>query len=105
MTMAGSWCLDDLRDERGHLPRDSIFLDCKLASKRKQIPYAGFPTTVPAFSGSLDVLCLLIFSIVKYDRYRSRRKEKYTMYRDLCFAILVTVCVIDIAASLILFEK
>lgn len=105
MTEAGRWCLDELKSERGDLPRNSIFLDCKVASERLAVPYSEFPTTVPAFSGGLDILCLLIFSGVKYDRYRSRKNEQYTKYRDMSFAVLTIISIIDIIVALILFKR
>ena len=105
LTMAGDWCLDVLEDQRGDLPRNSIFLDCHEAAKEDNVPYSGIAMTLPVFSASLDIICLAIYSGIKFARFQSRKKETYTMYRDLIFAVLVVGCFLDIVVSLIFFEK
>ena len=61
--------------------------------------------TLPIFSASIDIICLAVYSCIKSARFRSRKKETYTMYRDMVFAILVIACFLDIIISLIFFEK
>ena len=64
--MAGSWCLGAFEDERGHLPTTvGFFLECSKASEELKIPYSGIPMAIPAFTASLDIICLLLFSIIK----------------------------------------
>ena len=61
--------------------------------------------TMPIFSASVDIICLLIFSTIKFVRFRSRKKDDYTLFRDAFFTVLVVICFLDIVISLIYFEK
>lgn len=94
-----------MEDDRGQLPRNTIFLDCSSVAKRLLIPYAYTPTAIPAFTASIDLICLLIFSTVKYFRYKRRTSDKVTIYRDIVFGILVAASMLDIIISLVDFEK
>ena len=60
---------------------------------------------VPAFSASVDLFCLTVFATIKFIRFRSRKLENYTMYRDIIFSVLVVIIFIDSISSLIVFEK
>ena len=61
--------------------------------------------TVPAFSASVDLFCIIVFATIKFIRFRSRKLEAYSMYRDIIFSVLVFVIFMDSIASLIVFEK
>ena len=61
--------------------------------------------TIPAFSASVDIVCLFIYSTIKVIRYRSRKKEHYTLYRDAFFGLIVVICILDIVICLIVFEE
>lgn len=104
LIMPAGWCLNALEDERGHLPRNGIFLACGKVSAEQGIPYSRVPMATPSFIAASDILCLLIFSFIKGLQYKRRNPTRYIKYRELVFSILVLVSLVDIIYCLVRFE-
>ena len=107
LLMPADWCLEALRDRRGYHDGNGIFLECESVQNSPDgfIPFSGGAMTKPLFIGGMDMICLIVFSGVKWYRFKKRKRDKYVLYRDSIFAILVLIATIDILYSIITFQK
>ena len=103
--MTGDWCLDYYEGQRGHIDKQGLFIDCNDAAKELDTPPNQTPSAVPSLTASIDLICIICFSIVKYFRYKRRKRDTYVLYREIVFSVIASVCVVDIIVCLVIFEK
>jgi len=99
------WCLNGLRDDRGNLPHNGIFLDCGSVADKELIPYTGLPQSIPLFTSSLDIFCVSVFAAIKLVRLAQRKQSKYVWRREMIFGLLASISLIDSIVSLVMFDK
>ena len=61
--------------------------------------------TIPVFTASLDIICLLFFSYVKVIKYCGRKSDSYMVAREITFSLVVAISLIDNVVYPMIFKK
>ena len=69
------------------------------------VPFARFPTVLPAYTTIADLLCVVIFALARFNRRRWHVKNRLDQYINITMAAVAAATVIDAVQSILSWKR